>query len=168
MKISPIPSNESERLLALRELNILDTAAEKDFDDITLLASQICDTPISYISLLDKDRQWFKSSKGLSITETNRDISFCSHTIHQSDIMIVPDVLMDDRFVDNPKVIGYPFIRLKWVLCALLTIFQETLLLSRYLRWRFWQGRWNQIYHFVQKYLLKNLLKKSTGALLPI
>jgi PAS domain S-box-containing protein len=111
MKISPIPSNESERLLALRELNILDTAAEKDFDDITLLASQICDTPISYISLLDKDRQWFKSSKGLSITETNRDISFCSHTIHQSGIMIVPDVLKDERFVDNPKVIGYPFIR---------------------------------------------------------
>ena len=111
MKISPIPSNESERLLALRELNILDTAAEKNFDDITLLASQICDTPISYISLLDKDRQWFKSSKGLSITETNRDISFCSHTIHQSDIMIVPDVLMDDRFVDNPKVTGDPFIR---------------------------------------------------------
>jgi two-component system, sensor histidine kinase len=111
MKISPIPSNESERLLALRELNILDTAAEKNFDDITLLASQICDAPISYISLLDKDRQWFKSSKGLSITETNRDISFCSHAIHQSDIMIVPDVLKDDRFVDNPKVTGHPFIR---------------------------------------------------------
>ena len=111
MKISPIPSNESERLLALRELNILDTAAEKNFDDITLLASQICDAPISYISLLDKDRQWFKSSKGLSITETNRDISFCSHTIHQSDIMIVSDVLKDDRFVDNPKVTGHPFIR---------------------------------------------------------
>jgi PAS domain S-box-containing protein len=111
MKISPIPSNESERLLALRELNILDTAAEKNFDDITLLASQICDAPISYISLLDKDRQWFKSTKGLSITETNRDISFCSHTIHQSGIMIVPDVLMDDRFVDNPKVTGNPFIR---------------------------------------------------------
>ena len=111
MKISPIPSNESERLMALRELNILDTAAEKNFDDITLLASQICDAPISYISLLDKDRQWFKSSKGLSITETNRDISFCSHTIHQSDIMIVSDVLKDDRFVDNPKVTGHPFIR---------------------------------------------------------
>jgi PAS domain S-box-containing protein len=111
MKISPIPSNESERLLALRELNILDTAAEKNFDDITLLASQICDAPISYISLLDKDRQWFKSTKGLSITETNRDISFCSHTIHQSGIMIVPDVLMDERFVDNPKVTGNPFIR---------------------------------------------------------
>jgi PAS domain S-box-containing protein len=111
MKISPIPSNESERLLALRELNILDTAAEKNFDDITLLASQICDAPISYISLLDKDRQWFKSTKGLSITETNRDISFCSHTIHQSGIMIVPDVLKDDRFVDNPKVTGNPFIR---------------------------------------------------------
>lgn len=111
MNISPIPSNESERLMALRQLHMLDTAAEKDFDDITLLASQICDAPISYISLLDKDRQWFKSSKGLLMTETNRDISFCSHTIHQSDIMIVPDVLKDSRFVDNPMVTSDPFIR---------------------------------------------------------
>lgn len=111
MKVSPVPSNECERVLALRELNILDSPSEKNFDDITLLASQICDAPISLISLLDRNRQWFKSRQGVLMTETDRDISFCSHTIHHKGIMVVPDVLDDDRFIDNPLVTGYPYIR---------------------------------------------------------
>jgi PAS domain S-box-containing protein len=111
MPNSQHPVNEQDRLSALKELNIIDTAPEQDYDDIVRLASQICETPISLISLLDEQRQWFKANHGLAAAQTPRDISFCTHTIRQSDIMIVPDALKDDRFTFNPLVTGDPHIR---------------------------------------------------------
>jgi PAS domain S-box-containing protein len=111
MKKNRFPINEALRLTALKELNIVDTAAEADFDDITKLASQICETPISLITLLDEHRQWFKSNQGLTIIETSRDVSFCHHAIQQPGILVVPNALEDDRFVNNPLVTGEPFIR---------------------------------------------------------
>ncbi len=111
MKISAIPQNEGERLIAMKSYLILDTEEEKDFDDITELAAQICDMPIAIITLVDEKRQWFKAKKGWSFKETNRNISFCAHTIHTDDIMMVPDTLKDDRFFDNPLVIEEPAIR---------------------------------------------------------
>lgn len=102
---------EANRLQALRELQILDTAPEPDLDEIVQLASRLCDTPISLITLLDEHRQWFKARTGLKINETHRDFAFCAHAIHQDDIMIVEDATHDNRFANNPLVIGDPNIR---------------------------------------------------------
>ena len=82
------PSNEGDRLSALKSLNILDTPPEQRFDDITLIASQVCGTSIALISLTDESRQWFKSHIGLDVTQTPRDISFCAHAIHEHNIFI--------------------------------------------------------------------------------
>lgn len=109
--MAPIYSNEKERLQALKEFNVLDTESESDFDDITLLASQICHTPIALVSLIDENRQWFKSKQGLTAKETPRDISFCGHAIHENKVFIVNDSLKDDRFIDNPLATGSPFVR---------------------------------------------------------
>lgn len=106
-----LPKNEIARLNALGQFKILDTDPEKPFDDITQLAASICGTPISLISLIDANRQWFKSKVGLEVTETHRDLSFCSHAILESDIFIVPDTLADERFAKNPLVISEPKIR---------------------------------------------------------
>ncbi|MFT5311802.1 MAG: signal transduction histidine kinase/ActR/RegA family two-component response regulator [Paraglaciecola sp.] len=111
MKIAPPTSDEQARLKALYAYDVLDTEAEKVYDDLTLLASQICGTPIALISLVDPDRQWFKSAVGIDAKETSRDMAFCAHTIHQRDIFEVPDTLMDERFVDNPLVTSEPNIR---------------------------------------------------------
>ena len=106
-----IPSNESERLAALRRYGLLDTPAEAAFEDLTELAGFICGTPISVISLIDADRQWFKSHRGLKDAETHRDLAFCAHAILEDGVFIVPDATKDGRFVTNPLVTGDPNIR---------------------------------------------------------
>ena len=103
----PVPANEDDRLAALRSYNILDTAEELDFDELTTLASAICQTPIALVSLVDDKRQWFKSHLGLGISETPREQSFCAHAISSPDeIMIVDDARTDARFASNPLVTG--------------------------------------------------------------
>ncbi len=111
MQEPDIPGNEAERLRALRLLDILDTAPEARFDRITHLAQRLFDAPIVLISLIDTDRQWFKSRQGLDVCETPRNISFCGHAILDDNILYVPDATRDPRFRDNPLVTGEPNIR---------------------------------------------------------
>jgi signal transduction histidine kinase len=105
------PNDEAKRLQDVFKTRLLDTPEEKEFNEIVQLASDICDTPISLISLLDTDRQWFKARVGLDVTETPRDVSFCAHAILQNDLFEIKDTLNDQRFNDNPLVIGDPQIR---------------------------------------------------------
>lgn len=109
--LAAVPADEDARLEALRELEILDSAPEGEFDDLALIASQICDTPISLISLIDRDRQWFKSTVGVDTRETSRDVAFCAHAILQRDLFVVPDATQDPRFSENPLVKADPRIR---------------------------------------------------------
>ena len=111
MQVPKNPLNECDRLKDLFEYEVLDTGPENQFDDLTGLASQICEVPIALISLIDESRQWFKSRVGLEASETPRDISFCGHAIHGKDILEIPNTLVDDRFKDNPLVTGAPHIR---------------------------------------------------------
>ncbi len=101
MKAATHPRQE-ERLARLREYDILDTPRESDFDDIVGLASQICETPISVVNLIDRDRQWFKAEVGLGVRETPLETSLCSHAVLEQDYMEIPDTLADDRTADNP------------------------------------------------------------------
>ncbi|MDR6966594.1 signal transduction histidine kinase [Flavobacterium arsenatis] len=111
MQIPKTPENESRRLKALKEYSILDTLPEEEYDDITKLASKICETSISTISLIDEKRQWFKSKVGLNETETSRNNSFCAHAIIEPDkIFTVKDSRLDSRFSENPLVVGEPHV----------------------------------------------------------
>lgn len=108
MQTAPLPLNEDKRLEELRELSLLDTIEEREYDAITKLAATICSTPISLISLIDRKRQWFKSHYGLKTRETPRDLAFCAHAILQNDLFIVEDATQDQRFFDNPLVVEGP------------------------------------------------------------
>ena len=110
MKAKP-PSQEANRLEALRQYNILDTPSESAYNDIATLAAFICDVPIALISFVDSERQWFKSTVGLNVAQTPRDVSFCAHAILGKGMMVVKDVLLDERFVNNPLVTCAPGIR---------------------------------------------------------
>ncbi|MGC5699079.1 sensor domain-containing diguanylate cyclase [Pseudomonas sp. NFXW11] len=105
------PNNEALRVQTLRELNILDTPPEERFDRLTRLAKRLFNVPIALVSLVDSDRQWFKSCVGLDASETPRDVSFCGHAILGDQILTVPNAEQDERFHDNPLVLGDPGIR---------------------------------------------------------
>ena len=108
---APLPSNEEERLAALRSFAILDSEPEAEFDDLARVASYVCGTPIALISLVDDDRQWFKARLGMERRETPRDHAFCAHAILGEETMIVADARADERFRDNPLVLDDPNIR---------------------------------------------------------
>jgi signal transduction histidine kinase len=110
MKSAPIPPDESTRLEALRQLDILDTEFEPAYDAIVELASVLCDTPVANFTLIDRDRQWNKASKGMG-RETSRDVAFCAHTILSEEPLVVENATIDPRFSENPLVIGDPYIR---------------------------------------------------------
>jgi len=111
MSLPPVPSNEDERLASLRALLILDSPPEERFDRITRFAAEQFDVPIVLISLVDANRQWFKSRVGLEACETSRDVSFCAHALHTDATMVIENAAQDPRFHDNPLVLGEPYIR---------------------------------------------------------
>ena len=108
---TPQPSNEAERLAALKEYHILDTGTDQSYDDITTLAAHICEVPIAMISLVDEARQWFKSRLGVEQQQTPREAAFCAHAILKNGNFIVRDATRDRRFADNALVTGEPHIR---------------------------------------------------------
>ena len=111
MKTPDTPGNEKQRLATLRSIDILDTDPEERFDRLTRLAKRVFDVPIAMVSLVDENRQWFKSKVGVDACETSRDISFCGHAILGDGPFIIDDALRDDRFADNPLVTDEPGIR---------------------------------------------------------
>lgn len=112
MEAAGLPENETERLAELRSYQILDTLPEEAYDDIAYLASQICECPIALVSLVDNNRQWFKSKIGLEVSETSRDLAFCAHAILEpGELLEVSDALEDLRFAANPLVVEDPLIR---------------------------------------------------------
>jgi diguanylate cyclase (GGDEF)-like protein len=112
MLAAPLPDNEEARVAELHALDILDSAPERHYDDLVRIASAICGTPIGFVSLVDRDRQWFKAKLGIDVSETPREVSFCAHALNDpSRVLVVPDATQDPRFSDNPLVTGGPFIR---------------------------------------------------------
>ncbi|MBV7563907.1 sensor histidine kinase [Pseudomonas sp. sia0905] len=109
---APAPHDEEERVLSLEHLDILDSAPEQNFDDVVLLATTLCDTPIALVSLVDRERQWFKACVGLDVRETHRDLAFCAHAILEpDDVLVVEDATQDPRFQHSALVLGEPHIR---------------------------------------------------------
>ena len=108
---APLPEDEPARLAALYDTQVLDTVPEEDFDDIALLAAEICGTPMGLVTLVDSDRQWFKAKVGVDVDETHRDLSFCAHAIHGHELLEVHDAATDARFADNSFVFGSGSIR---------------------------------------------------------
>lgn len=108
---APKPDNEEQRLRALQALDILDTLEEQAYDDLTTIAAQICEVPIALVSLVDRERQWFKSHYGLDAKETPRDVAFCAHAILDDALFIVGDSSKDPRFADNPLVTDAPHVK---------------------------------------------------------
>jgi GAF domain-containing protein len=108
---APIPDDDAQRLKALHDLLILDTPPEERFDRIVAFAAQEFDVPTALVSLVDRNRQWFKSRVGMQACETPRDISFCGHALAEAQTLVIPDARDDARFADNPLVTGPPFIR---------------------------------------------------------
>lgn len=106
-----IPPDEAQRQQALEDLKILDSPPEERFDRVTRLAARLFNVPIAYISLIDRDRQWFKSKQGLTAQQTPRDVSFCGHAILSDEAFVIPDARADERFRDNPMVTGEPNVR---------------------------------------------------------
>lgn len=111
MKSAPLPADEDTRLQALHALMVLDTPPEERFDRVVRFAAEQLEMPMALVSLVDGDRQWFKSRVGLDATQTARDIAFCSHAILQPETFVVEDATLDERFVDNPLVTGAPHVR---------------------------------------------------------
>ena len=110
MQIAPVHAHEEQRLASLARTNLLDTPHERDFDRLVFTAAQAFRVPIAALTLIEAKRQWFKSAVGVSTAETPRDISFCSHTILETDVTVIEDATRDVRFRDNPFVTGQPHI----------------------------------------------------------
>ena len=109
MNAAPFPNNETQRIASLRSLDVLDTEPKAELDALVKAASLVCGVPISLISLIDTERQWFKANLGLpGVSETPRDIAFCSHAILENDIFEIHDALQDQRFANNPLVTDHP------------------------------------------------------------
>jgi GAF domain-containing protein len=111
MKTPAIPTNAQERMHALRALQLLDSSHEERFDRVTRMAKRMFNVSISLVTLIDEDRQWFKSNQGLNIAEAPRDTSFCAHAINHDGLFIIPDTTQDSRLFDNPLVTEGPNIR---------------------------------------------------------
>jgi len=108
---APLPKNEVKRIKVLWQYDVLDTTPEEEFDELADLARLICGAPVALISLVDEDRQWFKSKLGLNVRETSRDVSMCAHAILHKELLIIPDATKDKRFKNNPLVTTGPKIR---------------------------------------------------------
>jgi GAF domain-containing protein len=106
MKYAPIPDDESERMADLKALNILDTPREARFDNLTELVADVFEVPMVFLTMVDSDRQWYKSTCGIDVSSTPRNVSFCAHAIAESEAMVVPNASEDSRFADNPFVTG--------------------------------------------------------------